>query len=160
SKGNHNSNKRDNMKTHILHKSASVAAMLVLLCSKPLTATAGQQVQLQFNLPVHLDFTVNELGCQNSPGPQITVEGSMALGGLGVEWIFQNNVKGTHTATDAFTAQALLLPVGDEITIPKQPVLGGVGGNPWIWCQFYDDHGANMTGEILLGRCVQGLIVS
>jgi hypothetical protein len=38
---------------------------------------------------------------------------------------------------------------------PKQPVLGGVGGNPWIYLQFIDGQGNALSGERLLGRCVQ-----
>src|SRR5204863_404195 len=42
------------------------------------------------------------------------------------------------------------------ITIPKQPVLGGAGGNPFIWVQFVNAAGTPTSDEIYLGRCVQG----
>jgi hypothetical protein len=39
-------------------------------------------------------------------------------------------------------------------------VRGGVGGNPHLWIQFHDGEGADLTEEIYLGRCVQGLSIS
>src|SRR5204863_3041344 len=98
------------MKKYSFIKSTSMATLVLSLCFSPRAVLADQQIQLRFNLPVHLDLTVNELGCDNAPGPQITVEGSFALGGLGAELIFQNNVKGTHTATDTFTTDVVLVP--------------------------------------------------
>src|SRR5262249_38383007 len=94
-----------------------------------------------------------------SPGPQITLSGEITLGGLQAQLIFQNNVKGTHTTVVTFATNVVLIPEGTVITIPKQPVLGGVGGNPWIWIQFCDNHGNNLTDPVFLGRCVQGLKV-
>jgi len=51
----------------------------------------------------------------------------------------------------------VLLPLGETIRFAKQPVLGGVGGNPWIYVQFLDGAMNPISDEILLGRCVQGL---
>jgi hypothetical protein len=36
-------------------------------------------------------------------------------------------------------------------------VLGGVGGNPYIYMQFFDGKDCALTEELYLGRCVQGL---
>jgi len=94
--------------------------------------------------------------CSNSPGPQITLDGTIALGGLNVELIFRNNVKGTHTYVAESTTEIVAVPEGGSLVIPKQPPLGGVGGNPFIWIQFLDGDGAALSGEIFLGRCVQG----
>jgi hypothetical protein len=88
------------------------------------------------------------------------LEGAIALGGLGTKLVFQNNEKGTHTATVTYGTNVTLLALGSAITIPKQPVQGGVGGNPHIWIQFHDGEGKDLTKEIYLGRCVQGLSVS
>jgi hypothetical protein len=52
------------------------------------------------------------------------------------------------------------LALDKSITIPKQPVRGGVGGNPHIWLQFTNGGGGAISEEIYLGRCVQGLSVS
>src|SRR3954462_7286341 len=107
---------------------AIVALGLFTLSST--SAQADQEVQLRFNMPVHVNALVSETGCDNSPGPQITIEGKIVLGGLQVELIFKNNLKGTHTDVVTFDSTIALVPVGGKITIPKQPVLGGVGGNP------------------------------
>jgi len=42
---------------------------------------------------------------------------------------------------------------GTGLTLPKQPVNGGVGGNPLIYIKFYQTDGSAITDEILLGRC-------
>lgn len=47
------------------------------------------------------------------------------------------------------------IAAGEQIVIPKQPVLGGVGGNPWISVQFASPGGEPYGNETLLGRCVQ-----
>lgn len=63
---------------------------------------------------------------------------------------------GVSTLADFTQAvDSTLLAEGTTLRFPKQPVLGGVGGNPWIWLQFLDDHGAAASDEIFLGRCVQ-----
>ncbi len=93
----------------------------------------------------------------NAPGPQVTLSGEVALGGLETKLIFQNNLQGTHTYEDTTTATAVVIPAGESIAIPKQPVYGGTGGNPFIWLQFTDVNGNGMTDPVFLGRCVQGL---
>ena len=48
----------------------------------------------------------------------------------------------------------MLIPNGSNIVIPKQPPVGGAGGNPIISFQFTD--GADpITDPVVLGRCVQ-----
>src|SRR2546430_5336351 len=69
---------------------------------------------------------------------------------------FTNNMKGTHTFTDGNTVDLTVMPADEPIVIPKQPVLGGVGGNPFIWVQFIGADGAALSSEIFVGRCVQG----
>lgn len=39
------------------------------------------------------------------------------------------------------------------IVFPKQPVLGGVGGNPWFLIQVMDGDGNALSEEMLIGRC-------
>jgi len=124
------------------------------------TARADQSLTVPFNMPIQVSTTVNEIGCNNSPGPQITISGVVALGGLQAQLLFENNVKGTHQTVVTFETNVVLLAFNAPITIPKQPVLGGVGGNPLIWIQLYDNNGKNLTDQIFLGRCVQGLTLN
>ena len=95
--------------------------------------------------------------CLNHRGPYITLNGALILGGVESRLIFRNNVKGTHEREEGVDVDVTIIPEGDSISFPKQPVLGGVGGNPWIWIQFLDGDYRPISGEILLGRCVQGL---
>ncbi len=119
-------------------------------------AIGKQSVSAEVPMPVGVHIDAASSDCQNSPGPKITLSGQLALAGLGVQMTFQNNVKGTHEHTETTTATAVLIPEGDSVSIPKQPVLGGTGGNPFIWVQFMDTSGNAMSDEIFLGRCVQG----
>ena len=122
-------------------------------------ASAGAPIEITktFAMPVRASTTTEVTGCDNSPGPYITIEGALALGGLGSRMTFTNNQKGTHTYTDDAKVDVTVVPNGESITIPKQPVLGGVGGNPFIWIKLEDGNGTALTDEIYLGRCVQGL---
>jgi len=119
-------------------------------------ANAQKQVAKTFTMPVQVHALVGFSDCSNSPGPQITLGGSISLGGLNVELIFRNNVKGTHTYVAEQTSEIVAVPAGGTLVIPKQPPLGGVGGNPFIWIQFLDGAGDTLSDEIFLGRCVQG----
>jgi hypothetical protein len=123
------------------------------------SVNADQQVGVSFSQPIQVKAVVNETGCNNSPGPQVTLSGEIVLGGLGAKLTFANNVKGTHTTEVTLETNLVLIPLGAKITIPKQPVLGGVGGNPHIWLQFCNKD-SDVTEEIYLGRCVQGLKVN
>ncbi len=107
-------------------------------------------------LAVTIDADFSAYDCSNNPGPQITFSGGTYLGGFGVAMTFTNNMQGTHSYTDGHTVVATVQPAGGEIVIPKQPVLGGTGGNPFIWVQFVGGDGSALTNEIFVGRCVQG----
>ncbi len=136
---------------------AGTAALALLGLSLAVGVRAEQMVSTPVTMPIHINGTLEVLDCDNSPGPQITLSGSMLLGGLNEEGIFRNNVKGTHTHIEEFTTTAVVLPEDGCLTIPKQPAFGGTGGNPFIWIQFIDDNENALCEEIFLGRCVQGL---
>lgn len=107
-------------------------------------------------LPAVITADLSAYDCSNSPGPQITFEGLTVLGGFGLNLIFRNNQKGTHEhVADNFVTVTVQSP-GQQIVIPKQPVLGGAGGNPFIWVQFLHADGSPASDEIFVGRCVQG----
>ncbi|MGH7607897.1 MAG: hypothetical protein ACREME_11215 [Gemmatimonadales bacterium] len=128
-----------------------------LLASTSDGAGSPVTVTQTFAMPVGVTTTTEVTDCANNPGPNITISGALSLGGLGTRLTFTNNVKGTHTFTSDASVDVTVIPAGGSITIPKQPVLGGVGGNPFIWIQFEDGNGAPVSDEIFLGRCVQGL---
>jgi len=133
--------------------------MAVSCLASALIARAEVTVSKAFHMPLQVNGTVNATDCSNSGGPEVTLGGTIHLGGLQMQLIFQNNVKGTHTAT-VWTTNNVVLNLGGDITIPKQPVRGGVGGNPHIWIQFHDGAGKDLSDEFYLGRCVQGLSIT
>ena len=123
-------------------------------------AIGVQSVSANVPMPVSVHIDAESSSCENSPGPTVTLSGILAVAGLGVQTIFQNNVKGTHMHTEETMATAVLIPAGESLSIPKQPVLGGTGGNPFIWVQFTDANGNAMSDEIFIGRCVQGIFAT
>jgi hypothetical protein len=144
------------MKKQLLNLPLGIAAA-ALLCGQ--VARADQQLNVPFDMSVKVSALVDESGCDNSPGPQITMGGKLSLGGMKARVIFSNNLKGTHT-TVVVAQYDVTLFLGADIEIPKQPVDGGVGGNPFIYLQFTDGKGNNLSDEYFLGRCVQGLTVN
>jgi hypothetical protein len=109
--------------------------------------------QLATTASSYVDYRVS--GCSNNPGPTITFDAGFSISGLNARIIFRNNVKGTHEAIVESSTVAEVIHPGTAFSFPKQPVLGGVGGNPWIWTQFTDASAVALSNEILLGRCVQ-----
>jgi hypothetical protein len=143
-----------------MQKALAVLVGLILagLGAAP-AAFAAVQVSTPASMPVELRATVDVYDCHNSPGPRITFEPTLTLGGVTVALIFRNNInKDVHTRQEDVQL-ATGVAAGAQIVIPKQPVLGGVGGNPFIWLQLVDTNGAPLTAEIFLGRCVQGAVV-
>src|SRR5947209_4122867 len=138
-------------------KYASLCAAIAAILALP-TLHAGQ-VSQNVTLPASVSLSVGATGCSNSPGPTVTVEGTIALGDVCAKVTLSNNEKGTHTTT-IVKEYSVALTLSQPITIPKQPVLGGVGGNPYISLQLTDASGNGLSDEVLLGRCVQGLNVS
>lgn len=118
------------------------------------SAVATQTVTEHFNVPGHatVDVLSDQSWCDNT-GPHITLSSSVAIGGFSMEMTFQNNVKGTHQVSVVGQAELSLVSNTGNTSpqVNKQPtaLLGGVGGNPWIYYQ--DPGGANYY----IGRCVQ-----
>lgn len=147
-----------NVRTKPLCKlAAAVTAWLLVGWGWVPSALALQTVSTEISMPVRMNATVQAFDCENSPGPQITLEGTLSLGGVNTRLIFRNNEnKDVHTRVEDIQV-AVGVQSGDQIVIPKQPANGGVGGNPFIWVQLIDMNGNPLTGEIFLGRCVQGV---
>lgn len=140
---------------------ASILALSAAACSSTEEVGTAQQALTQVvqnvAVPSHVGAGVTATDCSNSPGPFITLDGVLTLGSMKVQLVFRNNMKGTHEHVEESVLELTVLQAGETITIPKQPVLGGVGGNPWILVQLVDGNGNALSPETLLGRCVQGL---
>jgi hypothetical protein len=141
-------------------KKTALAALVIAVLGITGVAHATTTTSASFQTPVSVQTSMTASGCDNSPGPQITLEGAMTIGGIGVQLLFENNLAGTHTFTVESTASATVIPAGQSVTIPKQPVLGGTGGNPFISIQFVDNQNNPLSNVIFLGRCVQGLFTT
>ena len=120
------------------------------------TSNAGD-VSAKFNLKAVAKVHAETGGCSNNPGPVISLHGEITLGGVNAKLVFSNNRRFTHTHEEDVVVDVVLLPEGESITFAKQPPLGGVGGNPWIYLVFTDGEGHAYGKPQLLGRCVQGL---
>ena len=121
------------------------------------TAASAATISKTFTQTATVNLTATPSGCENNPGPYITLNGELRLSGVNARIILSNNAKGTHTASADVAADVVLIPAGQSIQIAKQPSRGGVGGNPWIYFEFTDPSGAALGSPMLLGRCVQGL---
>ena len=153
-----------------------LAAVLLVAAGYTGNAQAQDVVSAGFNLPVNVGANLN-FDCSNSPGPVISLgDGVIRLGEVGAEITLSNNVKFTHSTDpgDISISAAVLLKFGTTVEIPKQPSRPanyygsdfsgtGVGGNPRIYVEFYDQNGkppkdlsGNAVGPLYLGRCVQG----
>ena len=119
---------------------------------------AGSDVKAKVKLPGTARVSAVAEGCSNNPGPFITLDGELALSGLNGRLIFRNNEKGTHEHMEDVVVDMVILNEGETIQFPKQPPLGGAGGNPWIYLQLTDGAGRAISDKVLLGRCVQGMM--
>src|ERR1041385_1784465 len=106
----------------------TIALMAAFACA--ISARADVPLSVPFGLPLTVNSSVDETNCNNSPGPQISFGGAIAMGGVKAKLTFSNNTKGTHT-TNVITEYTVSLVTAGSVTIPKQPVNGGVGGNPY-----------------------------
>jgi len=148
------------MNTQYLQVWKRVAALGILAVGMATPALSQKTVSRSFAMPGQVNAMMSMTGCQNAPGPQITMEGEISLGGLTVEMLFRNNVKGTHNYTVQNAVEVEAVAADSTMGIPKQPVLGGIGGNPFIWIHIMDGNNHPLSGEIFLGRCVQGPFVA
>lgn len=139
---------------------AGAVATLVALAGFATAPAGAGQVEASFGTPAALEMDAMAEGCFNHPGPEITLTGTLTLGAIAGEVYLQNNRRGTHRSDEKPVVLQVVLktPSGEDIVVPKPPPDDGVGGNPWIFVEFYDDEGKSLSRKpILLGRCVQGL---
>ena len=142
---------------------AAVGALGAMSLALAPAAHALQQVTANLSEPMNLQATVSTFDCTNNPGPWINFEGLVTLAGLNVQLVFRNNInRDVHTFVEDIQT-VVGISTGTTIRIPKQPshpfeggTGTGTGGNPWISIQLVDTNGAPLSGEVLLGRCVQG----
>jgi hypothetical protein len=144
-------------RTNVGYFAAVAAAAMVLTLAKADDAFALKRLTKAYAMPAQVNGKVLMSGCTNAGGPVITLDGTLDLGGLSTDLIFRNNVKGTHERVES-VSHGVLVGLGTAMTLPKQPVFGGVGGNPHIWMQLLADNNTPLSDAVYLGRCVQGAV--
>jgi hypothetical protein len=115
-------------------------------------------VNQAFSLNAHANVHITSgVDCPTGgSGSCLDISGGFSLGGLGVSVTFSNNAKGTHSNTDPGSTASVDITIPGTNTIPKQPVLGGPAGNPYISFVFLDENGDAIGKPVFLGRYVQG----
>jgi hypothetical protein len=148
-------------RSRVKRRVLAVAGMSVIAIGFSAVGASAQaaQVSQSFKLTAHADLSATAAQCDNT-GSTVDISGTITIGGVTVQVTFKNNVKGTHTIVKTGDADLEITPAGGSVSVPKQPVFGGVGGNPWLSFQFTDDNGNPTSERILLGRCVQGLALN
>src|SRR5262245_40217559 len=119
----------------------AAASMLVILAD----ATAAQRVNKTFTLPGELTASIAATGCSSLPGPQITLQGDLALPGLKSEVVFSNFMG--MSPQENIVVEQVVVPAGQHVGIPGQSVVGGLSNDPFIWLQITDSHGRPVTSE-------------
>jgi hypothetical protein len=152
------------------HRSSMIVSGITLALAAAIGSAAmarAADFSAALTTPADARLHVSASGCSNSPGPTITLTGTIGLGDVTGDVEFKNNTKGTHTAVVTDVISGVVLDFGDGIQVPKQPSRTpdspctgtGTGGNPFVWIQLTDDDGNALTAPAFLGRCVQGLTV-
>lgn len=113
-----------------------------------------EDVSAETLLPAFAEADITSGSCSGRGGPNINLEGELALGGLSGTLVFTNNNNHfTHVHEEDVTVGIVLIPEGETITFPKAPPQGGAGGNPHIFFQFQNGDGSPIGDEVYLGRC-------
>ncbi|MGH9870425.1 MAG: hypothetical protein ACREAA_20005 [Candidatus Polarisedimenticolia bacterium] len=136
-----------------MRKIVTLATMAVMVLAATGNALAADNVRKTFSLPADFTAVIGATGCSGSPGPQINLQGNLALTGLSAEVIF-SNPQGVSGQQDIMVAQAVV-PNDQQVGVPGQSIVGGIGDNPFIWLQLTDQNDKPLTSELFLGRCDQ-----
>jgi hypothetical protein len=107
------------------------------------------------DLTTTVTLTVAVEGCANHTGPTITLTGAVTFAGLEERLIVRDGTGGAVVGSTTTTIDVVALADGTTLSIPKQPVRGGVGGNPWISARLVDGEGKPLGDEVAVGRCVE-----
>ena len=115
-------------------------------CKQGLTdAEAAAFVSATIALDVHGE------SCSGKGGSTVTIAGTMSYPGVHARVIFRSaNDKWSaeETSTDDIS-----IVLASDVTIPKQPVRGGSGGNPLVSLQLFDSDGSPLASPTSPLRC-------
>lgn len=115
----------------------------LVLATMGIGSAQATVVDKDVSVPGHMKLEVSG-GCDNK-GSNITLGPELGLIGIPVTVVFDGG--GDHDQTRDVESVNLVLDLGEALVLPKQPVRGGVTGNPKI--------SVYVGGELVLGptRC-------
>lgn len=149
------------MKTRKARVALGLAAGAALVVAAIAWASPTQISTGNYKIPVTAEFNMTPKVCDNRTST-IDLSGTLTFPGLAVRILFQNQDNNTtkgngwHSGTVTSTAQMTIYDLNPD-SIPKQPVNGGVGGNPRIWIELLDQATGQPLGDpVQVGRCVMG----
>jgi hypothetical protein len=148
------------MKSKRLRIATGVAAGAAVLVATVAWGTPAHISTGAYKIPVTAQFNVAPKACDNRTS-DIDISGELSFPGVGVDIRFQNQDNNLspgavkHTKEVATTASFTIYDFAVN-SLPKQPVRGGVGGNPRIYVLLKDDQGNYISDPIYVGRCVTG----
>jgi hypothetical protein len=117
------------------------------------SGSSGSTSTVQFRLPVQATVEVDPNSWCDNQGPHITLNTTSMFGGFATRIQFSKNKKDAwHDPVTGESVAELTLSTGEATSsLPKQPPLGGAGGNPFIYIQ----PDAEVEDYYYIGRCVQ-----
>ena len=127
--------------------------LLVILAGP---VAAREKIQQSLNVPAQFSASIQAAQCTSSPGPQITLAGSLMINPLNVGVIF-SHVQGSGNQQGVEVAKMVIPPNAPPTAAPQQSVVGALSSNPFLWLQLTDAKGQALTSEVFLGRCDQGM---
>lgn len=131
-------------------------ALAWMLAGAQLAQATPVTLSATMTIPAMVQMRVSSTTCTNT-GSSVDITGAISLGKAYFHSRLANNLKNTKTATNDQVGDFVVDPTSSPtLPIPKQPVLDGVGGNPWISVEL-----ATGTPYAVqfpnIGRCVQGV---
>lgn len=146
---------------HAAHTGLALSLLALIGCGGTEGTTGGDDVGTGLSAigAGHVGGTIFapvalQASCDNSGGDMIRLHGSLLFDNIAVKLTASDT---TGAEVQSATVSATTVVKLEDMEVAKQPSLGGVGGNPWIYVQLLDGSGVAVSDEMLLGRCVQGL---
>src|SRR5262245_63035232 len=110
------------MRKKVILMAVLAASMLILVGH----LQAADQVRKQFTLPATFAAMIETTACTASPGPQVTVQGTLTPVGLNAEVIFTAGAPGHEEKTPVSQE---VFPANQATGIPQQSIEGPVTEN-------------------------------
>src|SRR4029450_5380386 len=119
----------------ILSIMALLAAVLLVLTGE---AAAKDRIQQTFDVPAQFTAMVQTSGCSATPGPQVTLAGSLVISPVDLDVIFSHPQHSGDPQSSVEVRKTVVPPNAPPTAAPQQSVVGPMGGNPFLWLQLTD----------------------